>query len=316
MKIQESQVNLSASHEATRARSVEINTEMGFRQVFNSFAEDSNDPAASLQERVRQLLESLIEKILAAIDGRPCEEKTAAADLLTADAGKNAALPASTAGGRELTWRTTVCERVSESESTTVCGRGNVKTSDGREIAFDFAVAMQRSYEKESWRESSGSVVLRDPLMLAFAGTACELTQERLSFDLDADGSAEWIPKPGASSCFLVWDRNGNGQADDGSELFGVASGNGFADLAKLDDDGNGWIDEADAAWAQLGLWSGDAYQTLAERGVGALYTAAVNAPFSLKTADNELLGQIRAAGVYLAESGQAGLMQQVDLVV
>ena len=30
-------------------------------------------------------------------------------------------------------------------------------------------------------------------------------------------------------------------------ELFGTKSGNGFADLAKYDSDGNGWIDEADA---------------------------------------------------------------------
>jgi hypothetical protein len=34
-----------------------------------------------------------------------------------------------------------------------------------------------------------------------------------------------------------------------GAELFGARSGDGFAELAALDGDGNGWIDEGDAAW-------------------------------------------------------------------
>ena len=98
--------------------------------------------------------------------------------------------------------------------------------------------------------------------------------------------------------------------------MFGVASGNGFADLALLDSDKNGWIDEADAAFSQLAVWSGDSFNSLKQQGVGALYTAAVDAPFSLKTSSNELLGQIRAAGLYLSEAGEVGQMQQVDLVV
>jgi hypothetical protein len=207
-----------------------------------------------------------------------------------------------------------VHERVSESESTQVCGSGLVKTCDGREIAFNFKVDMARSYTRESYAEESGSIELRDPLVLNFNGNYCQLVDSRFSFDLDADGTPEWLPGLADGSCFLVFDRNGNGRADDGSELFGTRSGNGFADLAKLDEDGNGWIDEGDSAFAKLALWSGDSFRSLAEAGVGALYTRAVDAPFSLKNADNELLGQIRAAGVYLMESGSVGLMQQVDL--
>jgi hypothetical protein len=41
-------------------------------------------------------------------------------------------------------------------------------------------------------------------------------------------GKLESIPGLGASSGFLVFDRNANGKADDGSELFGATSGNGF----------------------------------------------------------------------------------------
>lgn len=315
MKIQESSVNLSASHEASSSRRREVESELSFRRLFGQLAETPADNPqnrqAELQKQVREMLESLVAAILAAMDGKTCR-KNAAADAALPSEDKSAT--PSEAEVREFTWQTRVREWVSESESTRVCGNGVVKTCDGREIAFDFSVAMQRDYSKETLTEEGGSVQLRDPLVLSFAGKSCALENERFAFDLDADGSAEWLPGLSEGSCFLVFDRNGNGRADNGKELFGSQSGNGFADLAKLDGDGNGWIDEADTAFSQLALWSGERFQSLAEQGVGALCTAAVDAPFSLKTSDNELLGQIRAAGVYLLESGGAGLMQQVDL--
>jgi hypothetical protein len=46
------------------------------------------------------------------------------------------------------------------------------------------------------------------------------------------------------------------------------------------------------------------------------LYTGAVDAPFTLKGEDNALLGQIRAAGLYLTEGGEVGHLQHVDLAV
>lgn len=310
MRIQESVVNLSSTHEANSSRSVEIETELGFRRVFASLTAAPPEEVSALHQRVQKMLESLIEAIMAAMDGRCCRENPAAGEPLPA-APENPGRPAG-----ELVWGRRITERVSESEATTVCGKGQVRTCDGREIDFAFSVAMQREYSSELVSEEGSLVRLRDPLVLSFAGQACELTEQRIAFDLDADGSPEQIPGLDGGSCFLVFDRNGNGRADDGSELFGVKSGDGFADLARLDDDDNGWIDEADAAFARLGLWSGGELSGLAGQGVGALYTGSVAAPFALKDADNALLGQIRAAGVYLQESGQAGLLQQVDLAV
>lgn len=310
MRIQESTVNLSATHEASSSRSMVIESETSFKGLFETLAASGNDKEAALRERVQKMLDSLVEAIMAAIDGRQCRKEIAACDALeplpeeSPEAGNT----------RQMSWRRQVTETVSESEATSVCGKGQLKTCDGREIAFDFKVAMQRDYHRERSSEESGTVELRDPLVLSFDGKYCELTEQRFSFDIDADGTAEWLPGLADGSCFLIFDRNANGRADDGSELFGSRSGNGFADLAQLDDDGNGWIDEADAAFSSLALWSGDSYRALLDAGVGALYTGAVDAPFSLKNADNELLGQIRAAGVYLMESGQAGFMQQVDL--
>lgn len=315
MRIQESNVQLSANHEASRSQTSETTMNTDFRALFKSLAAVPDEGEAAVRQRVQKMLQSLVDAILAAIDGKKCSDDLAAGkDLPAAAASTASSAPAGRAA--EITWQRTVCETVSESERTNVCGSGKVKTCDGRAIDFDFSLALSRDYQSTKTSSESGSIALRDPLVLSFSGNSCELTDERLSFDLNADGVAEQIPGLGAASCFLVFDRNGNGKADNGSELFGVASGNGFADLAKLDSDHNGWIDEADPAWSQLGLWSGKDYQTLGEGGVGALYTGAVDAPFSLKTKDNELLGQIRAAGVYLSEAGEVGNLQQVDLAV
>lgn len=54
----------------------------------------------------------------------------------------------------------------------------------------------------------------------------------------------------------------------------------------------------------------------LNQAGVGAIYVASAPTQLSLKDAANQLLGQVRATGVYLSEAGGAGTIQQIDLAV
>lgn len=209
----------------------------------------------------------------------------------------------------------------SESETTTFSARGTVRTSDGRDIAFRLDAEMSRSFSmtvSESFR--AGDAVLKDPLMLDFAGPAATLSDIRFAFDMDADGVDEHLPLPGGRG-LLAFDRNGNGRIDDGRELFGPTTGNGFEELAALDEDGNGWLDEADSAFARLRLWRPDAegggtLQTLQQANVGAFHLGRVDTPFSVRNAANDTLGEVRASGLYLREDGTAGTVSQVDLSV
>ncbi len=117
----------------------------------------------------------------------------------------------------------------------------------------------------------------------------------------------------------LALDKNGDGVINDGSELFGTKSGDGFRDLAAYDSDGNGWIDENDEIWEKLLIWTRDedgkeiCYK-LSEKGVGAIYTGNVNTDFSLNGADNAANGRIRRTGLFLYENGMAGTVQHVDV--
>ena len=209
-----------------------------------------------------------------------------------------------------------------EHERTTFAAQGVVKTADGQEINFEVGFAMERNYtESVNIQFRAGDARLKDPLVLDFGGPAAALSNTRFEFDLDADGKLDQLPMLRGGSGFLAIDRNDNGHIDDGKELFGPTTGAGFSELAALDSDGNGWIDEADTAYAQLRVWQPTVegqgnVQTLAQAGVGALYLGHASTPFELRGANNETLGVMRSSGVYLRENGSVGTLSQIDLSV
>lgn len=211
----------------------------------------------------------------------------------------------------------------SESEKTTMQAAGVIRTSDGKEISFNLDLVMQRQYSETSSAEIRMGDVSRktDPLVINFGGTAAQLSEQRFAFDLNSDGKSEQINAPLSGSGFLALDLNNDGKINDGSELFGPGTGNGFGELAKYDGDGNGWIDESDSVFKQLKVWAGSGtdsskLSSLASLGVGAISLHSIATPFDIKTASNQLLGSITASSVYLNENGSAGSVQQVDLTV
>jgi len=210
-----------------------------------------------------------------------------------------------------------------EFEATSFVSQGTIRTTDGKEFSFTFQADMSREFTTEQHtRLVAGDAPLKkDPLVINFGGTAAQLTDTRFRFDLDADGAGEEIAFVGPTSGFLALDANEDGSINDGSELFGALTGDGFAELAVHDADGNGWIDEGDPVYDRLRIWSRDAQgaSTLAglrDHNVGALYLKSQSTPFELKDAQNELRGEVRASGVYVTEQGKAGSIQQIDLVV
>ena len=210
----------------------------------------------------------------------------------------------------------------SESELTQFTTRGTVKTADGRSINFNIEMTMSRSFyeETESYVEY-GQPNLCDPLVINLDTNIASVSDQKFYFDLDADGTEESISMLNSNTGYLALDKNNNGIIDDGSELFGTKSGNGYADLAEYDIDKNGWIDEADEIFDKLKIWTIDENGnsklcTLKDAGVGAIHLGYENTPFSLKNANNETLGVIQKTGMFLYEDGDVGTIQQVDFAV
>lgn len=240
-----------------------------------------------------------------------------------------ATTPAAEAGRPRAGWGLLVEQRevVVETESTQFTTQGMVRTADGQEIRFSLQLDMQRSYRQESsFSLRLGDAAVVDPLVINFDGSAAQLQDLRFAFDLDSDGQTDNVPLLAGNRGYLALDLNHNGRIDNGRELFGpgTGTGNGFAELAAYDSDGNGWIDEADPVFQQLQVWTPSAegtegagnLRTLADVGVGALSTHAIATPFALRTADNASLGTMRSTSAYLREDGSVGTVQQVDLIV
>lgn len=213
-------------------------------------------------------------------------------------------------------------ESYTEAEATSFAAEGVVRTKDGQEIRFSFSLEMSRYYHEESsFSLRAGDAVKKDPLILNFDGNAAQLSSQRFAFDIDGDGTEEAIPMASGGSGYLVLDRNGDGLVNDGSELFGPRSGNGFAELAEWDLDGNGWIDENDPVFERLRIWTKDLQgqdqlQSLADKGVAAIALQHVATPFDLKDAQNRLQASVLASGVFLQQNGGVGSIQQLDLTV
>lgn len=131
------------------------------------------------------------------------------------------------------------------------------------------------------------------PLILDLDGDGVETVHvsSGVNFDHDANGFAEQSGWAGRDDGLLVWDRNGNGEIDNGTELFGNNSvlpngqkaPNGFAALAGLDSNQDGHFSSADSLFSTIKVWrdsDGDGHAdsgellSLASAGVQSIATS------------------------------------------
>jgi len=203
-----------------------------------------------------------------------------------------------------------------EAESLSFSLLASVKTDD-REIELGINVNLSRSFVFQAKVRVESLNKLQDPLVINLSGEMPSLSTKTFSFDIDSDGKSDQISQLNSGNGFLALDKNANGQIDDGAELFGTKSGDGFSDLSKYDEDNNGWIDENDAIFDKLRVWKrtdkDNELLSLGEVGIGAIFLGNSKTPFSLKSETNELLGEIRSSGFFLYENGKAGIISQID---
>lgn len=208
-----------------------------------------------------------------------------------------------------------------ETESVSFDTQGTVKTADGREINVNLSIAMSRSFSaKVSQYTQVENLSLIDPLVINFDNAPADLTDMKFFFDLDSDGQKEEISKLSEHSGWLALDKNNDGIINDGSELFGTSSGDGYKDLAAYDTDKNGWIDENDEIFDNLKIWvkdnlGNDELFSLKDKGIGAIYLGSSDTDFKLADESNSANGFIRKTGIFLYENGDVGTTQHVDLV-
>jgi hypothetical protein len=208
-----------------------------------------------------------------------------------------------------------------EYESVSFNAEGTIKTSDGQEIQFSVQLNMSREFYQEnqtSLRLGDAAPRSIDPLVVNFDGNAAELSDTKFQFDLDSDGRTDQISllKPGSG--LLALDKNQDGTINNGTELFGTKSGDGFAELAAYDQDQNGFIDEGDDVYNKLRIWTPDSQgqqhlMALGAKGIGAIYLGHLATPFTYKDGNNATQGDVASTGLFIRENGSAGTVQQID---
>ncbi|MBB5019857.1 hypothetical protein HNQ59_003165 [Chitinivorax tropicus] len=221
--------------------------------------------------------------------------------------------------GAEYAYRETYYER----ESLSFSMNATVKTEDGKTLNVGFSFEMEREfYYESSIRLQLGNAAQRkDPLVINLDVPAAKLTDQKMPLDLDSDGRSEKVATLAPGSGYLALDKNGDGKINNGKELFGAATGDGFSELRDYDNDHNQWIDEGDTIFNKLRVWligadGKSALLNLKETGIGAIFLGKVDSAYALNGQQNQNLGQLKSTGFYLSDKGKAGTIQQVDLTI
>ncbi|MDR0906704.1 MAG: hypothetical protein LBN00_11145 [Oscillospiraceae bacterium] len=350
MKITQSQVNLSAASVAyTEIKEKTLFTKETIQpQTPKTPAEQfdildlspqcvapSGAPKATNKSEAKAaMLRKLIDEFLRALEGVHGRAKSHAPRnrgvspalqrfMDSTNGGKNPEALAPTAYFRDnpqggaLKVQAYVSREVSYEAAMSFNASATVKTADGQEINVNLELNMSRSFYSKF--EGYVEQTLTDPLVINLNAASANITDTKFSFDLDSDGTADQISRLAAGSGFLALDRNGDGKINDGRELFGTQSGDGFADLAAFDEDHNGWIDESDSVFDKLRIWLNNADGTqsligLGQAGVGAIFLGAVASPWALGSNPTQPDARIASTGFFLRENGGSGTIQHVDL--
>lgn len=194
---------------------------------------------------------------------------------------------------------------------------GKVITEDGREIDFMMELNIERRIEGQQISRFTGERNLVDPLVINLNGHSAQLSDGYFEFDLNNDGQTEQLHRTAAGTGFIAFDKNQNGIIDNGSELFGPNTGNGFSELAQYDEDHNGWIDENDSIFYQLSFMDFDddgnqRLQSIEQVGLGAFSLSALDMSYDLYDSDGNFQGELARTGMALKENGQALYLQEL----
>ena len=267
---------------------------------------------SSLEEQFAQLRASLLERILKLLQAFGGDKQSRGfkstlantADMLTSNSFVKV---------------TTIQVTHIQQEETTFSGSGTALTEDGRVIDFGVNFSMSKRLCEYAGIDVASAVGFIDPLVINVGSGIADISDQSFFFDLDCDGQEEEISNLGQGSGFLAYDKNGDGKINNGSELFGTKSGDGFKDLAAYDHDKNGWIDENDEIYDQLKIWvrnedGTDSLLGLKESDVGAIYLGSAETQMSHHNSDFIMSAMTRSSGLFLRESGGVGTVQQLDL--
>lgn len=208
----------------------------------------------------------------------------------------------------------TESRQVYESESLTFISSGEITTEDGKSFGYSYDIKFKRKfYEANSMIIQKGFI---DPLVLNLDNRGVSFNNKKIQLDLDLDGKLDTFQMLNHGNGFLVLDKNNNGKVDDGSELFGPSTNDGFSELMAYDMDNNHWIDENDLIYHDLKVWmlDEDGKETLVDikdTNIGAIFLGSVEGKFDYKNGD-QTIARITDSSIVLKEDGSSSAIHEI----
>lgn len=176
--------------------------------------------------------------------------------------------------------------------------------------------------EHNSYRKIEISAkALKDPILVQFGSRGLGNIEGQKDFAINQDHTLDNLPIFSGDVGYLVYDKNNNQQADDGSELFGPKTGQGFVELAQLDSNKNGFIDLDDQYFEQLYIWQPsdsnnqtEQWLSLKDAKIQAISLSSISTPFDFYDQQGKIQAQLRQSSFAISEEGIGRGVHQVDV--
>lgn len=198
-----------------------------------------------------------------------------------------------------------------------VQGKFNI---NDQELTLNYSLSLSSKSVSYSKVEISAAA-LKDPIIVQFGSQGIGEIKGQKDFAINEDNILDELPIFSGDVGYLVYDKNNNQQADDGSELFGPKTGQGFIELAQLDSNKNGFIDVEDQHFDQLYLWQPsddnnptEQWLSLKDAKIQAISLSAISTPFDFYDQQGKVQAQLRQSSFAISENGLGRGVHQVDV--
>jgi hypothetical protein len=187
-------------------------------------------------------------------------------------------------------------------------------------LSLNYSFSLSNTHESYSKVEMSAAA-LKDPIILQFGSQGLGRIEGHKSFHINQDNTVDALPLFSGDVGYLVYDKSQNNQADDGSELFGPQTGQGFLELTALDSNKNGFIDAEDEQFEQLYLWQpsednsqAEQWLSLKEAKIQAISLSTSTTPFDFYDQQGKIEAQLRQSSFSISDNGIGRGVHQVDV--
>jgi len=191
---------------------------------------------------------------------------------------------------------------------------------DDKELFLNYSLDLSSKQVSYSKIEMSAEA-LKDPIVIQFGSQGLGDISGQKDFAINQDSTLDSLPIFSGDVGYLVFDKNNNQQADNGNELFGPRTGQGFEELALLDSNNNGFIDTEDQDFEQLYIWQpsnnisqNEQWLSLKEANIKAINLSTITTPFDFYDQEGKIQAKLRQSGFAISEDGLGRGVHQIDV--